>query len=190
MKKAIICLFLLFILIGTLALVHTSRYDSETNVSGAYSDCPLMQLRDIVLSLDCQPPRQFIDKNETTTHLFRLMDLFSKARYIQNALRGTPDECTYVITGFGYRAASGIYVIGFAYEKYIELIDFISDFTGIPDDMICYEIVGVISFDPSFGQPINDAQTDAVVDEGFSANQRKALNQHRLLYEGFARARE
>jgi len=136
--------------LGVLTLIHVARADNECMSSmekEAYDD-DLTQLRNIALSLagHIQPGQGFCNNDCCIpVHLHLLMDLFHDARRLQNSIRGTEDDCTAVISGFGLCTSRNAYIIGFAHDKHVGLIDFITNFVGIPDDMVVYEVWGVFS---------------------------------------------
>jgi len=177
MLKKIASLFLVFVFImGTFTAVQASRDSDGMLESRTHEECYLAPLREIVLSLDYQRNgrRQPCESEEVSLHeddiaerLIELMDLFVEARTIQNNARGTVYEGfeahvnTLVITGFGMpNYIGGTFDIGFAHDRYVEMIDFVIEFLGVPSEMVSYRVIGIISADPSVGQPtginIND----------------------------------
>jgi len=157
MKRAKSLFTVLLFVLTAFALAQWISHDAK--ILEANEDFHLMQLQDIVLSLTGQSYdiRQFnYDFDAISENLVQLVGIFREARAIQNFARGTMDECTAVISGFSMPCdMHPTLAIGFAYEKYMELVDFIADIAEIPDSIAIEPMFwGVFEHDPLMGQPI------------------------------------
>jgi len=132
-----------------------------------YEDCYFTELRNIVLVLYSRSEYQrddseevSLDEEDVAERLRVLINLFRDARRIQNGMRGLVYEGfeehknTLVITGFGMpNYIGGTFDVGFAHDRYVEMIDFVIEFLGVPREMVSYRVIGVIKGDPTVGQP-------------------------------------
>ena len=111
--------------------------------------------------------------DDTIHNRFReLKDLFIEAKVIQDSTRTIPNEIPIVISGYAEPCyINDVFLVGFVREEYLELMDFVIDFIGLPENMLKPMIWGVFSLDPIIGQDVDSNIYDKVFElEGYESS--------------------
>jgi len=157
MKKIKIFLMLLF------TFVLLIGFNVSVIAGEVYAD-HVAQLRELIITLTEQR-QEYSTSYEHLSPLYigtesdllrELMDITIEAGTILDNTRGYSSGVPIVISGFAEPCyIRDTFLIGFSNERYLELLDLIIDFTGIPEEMIEIMVMGIISTDPTVGQPID-----------------------------------
>ena len=153
----LVSLLMAFVFLPVMAIAPgLSAYEAymsgefEIILSGEH-DSYIPHLREVVSTLALRNRN-----NDGGMSLIDAWDLFIEASYVMNESRAFQGEVSRIISGIAEPCIfNDKFTVGFIDEKHLELIDLVSELTGIPEDMLNPMVWGTFYLDPSIGQPVD-----------------------------------